>query len=451
MLFASCESFLDVNTDPNRVTDVTLNSLLPTTIEAASAAHYRSAYTTNQITQHLGSYFGYPQILSLSSTWSGIYLKGLNNLDQLIIKAEESNSPHYAGIGKVLSAINVGLLTDNWEAAPYSEAILGSDNFTPKFDSQEQLYASINSLLDAAITDLQKSESIFAPGSDDLAYNGDISKWIKLAYTLKARYAIHLTNKNGTQAASDALSAISNGFTSNGDDFQLMYNSVNKNPWHTSVALANNTGNLTITQGSYFVDLLKGITDEGDPRMAALVDAGDIPNAEVVGITSYDDNAAPNNSDLSETTWHSTESAPIVMVSYAEAKFIEAEAAFISNDKTRAYDAYLEGIAANVSKLEVEAGDFLTHPNVAVGADNLTLSDIMEQKYIALYLNPEAWVDMRRYNYSTDAYTGFVEADPFELGGSFQRVRYPDDEFNRNGDETQANNKDLLVQMWRDQ
>ena len=43
-------------------------------------------------------------------------------------------------------------------------------------------------------------------------------------------------------------------------------------------------------------------------------------------------------------------------------------------------------------------------------SDELKLSDIMLQKYIALWVigSLETWVDMRRYNYSSDVYIGFA-------------------------------------------
>lgn len=449
--FSACDDYLDINVDPNRVTDVTLNALLPTAIESTSDAHYTAANTTCRITQQIGSYFGYPDILEMNSLWSGIYLGSLSNLDKIVSKATAQNAPHYSGIGKVLQALNLGLLTDNWEAVPYSEAILGSDNFKPVYDSQETNYNTINSLLDSAISDLSASSSVFKPSSDDLAYKGNISRWLKLAYTLKARYAIHLSNKNAAQAASNALSALANGFTGNADDFQLNYNSVNKNPFHTRVALANKTGNLTITQGSYLVDIMKNAAAEGDPRLGAMTDADGLPFSEIRGINSFDPNAPSSNTDFSETTWHSTESAPILMVTYAEAKFIEAEAAMISNDKNRAYDAYIAGIMASMEKLGVDGTTYLADPKVAVGADNISLSHIMKEKYVALYLNTESWVDMRRYNYNPSIYTGFV-IPMFETTiGDYQRVRYPSDEFNRNGEQATANSKNQNTPMWRDQ
>ncbi len=33
----------------------------------------------------------------------------------------------------------------------------------------------------------------------------------------------------------------------------------------------------------------------------------------------------------------------------------------------------------------------------------------MVQKYLALALNPELWVDMRRYDYSNDIYPGLSQ------------------------------------------
>ncbi len=450
--FSSCDDFLDVNTDPNRVTSVTLEALLPTTIEATSSAHYSISNTVSQITQHIGSYFGYPEFITLNSSWSTIYLKALGNLDQLTQEAEAQSSPYYAGIGKVLQALNLGLLTDSWEAVPFSEAFQGSDNFTPVYDTQESNYNSINQLLNDAINDLQATESVFVPAGDDLAYGGDIDKWLKLAYTLKARYAIHLTNKDQAKFAADALTAIANGMESNDDDFQLTYNSVNKNPWHTNVALANNTGNLTVAQGAYLVDVMKNTTADGDPRLAALTDAGGIPFSDIIGLNSFDENAPANNTDFSESTWHSTETAPILMVTYAEAKFIEAEAALLSNDADAAYTAYLEGIRASMEKLGVDGSAYLADPAVAVGADNLTLALIMKEKYIALFLNPETWVDMRRYDYDTAVYPGFEVPDPLgNIGGSIKRVRYPNDEFDRNGGEAMRNNKPAIEPMWRDQ
>ena len=451
VMFSSCnEDYLNVNDDPNRVTEVQLNVLLPTTIEATSRAHFQAAFGACKISQQIGSVFGYPEIFSLSSTWTTIYLKSLNNLQQMVIQAENEESPYYAGIGKTLEAINLGLLTDSWEAVPFSEALQGSDNFTPKYDSQQENYNAINNLLDDAIKDFNEPTSVLAPGSNDLAYGGDIDRWLKLAHTLKARYAIHLTNKNAASAASDALAHLAKGMESNDDDFQLNYNSVNKNPWHTSVALANLTGNVSVAHGSYLINIMKN-TAGGDPRLNVIADTTGTGASEYKGIDPTEQGGS-YNSNFSSNTWHSTESAPILMMTYAEAKFIAAEAEMIAGNADNAYDAYLAGIAANMSKLGVDGSAYMADPDVAVGAAGLTMALIMKEKYIATFLNPESWVDVRRYHYGTDVYPGFEIPDPLEtIGGAFQRARYPNNEFDRNGDQVQANKKPLIEVMWRDQ
>lgn len=446
---SSCDDYLDVNEDPNRVTAVSLDALLPTTIEATSSAHYSSARQACQVSQQIASYFNYPEIFTMDGTWSTIYLKALNNLDHLVKQAEADDSPHYAGVAKVLQAVNIGLLADNWEAVPYGEAFEGADNFTPAYDNQEKLYTTINSLLDDAILDLQSTSSLFSPAGDDLAFAGDLAKWIKLAYTLKARYAMHLSNKGGS-VATDVLTALEKGMLSNDDDFQLTYNATNKNPWHTNVALANATGNLSVAPASYIVAIMSATAD-GDPRLSLYADTTGTGASVYVGLNAFDENALTNTVDFSTATWHSTESAPILMTTFAEAKFLEAEAALMAGDKGRAYTAYLAGIAASMDKLGVDASAYMAHADVAVGADNITLADIMREKYIALYLHTESWVDMRRHAFSSSIYPDFEVPVVGPLTAAIQRVRYPDTEFDRNNANATANSKDASEKMWRDQ
>jgi hypothetical protein len=454
LFFLGCSEYLDINEDPNRLRDVQLSSLLPNVAERTSNNYYSASITTSQACYQIGSYFQHFQEFTLAGTWSGTYLSGLKNGEDLVNRAEAENSPYYAGVGRVLMAVNLGLITDCWEDAPFSDALGGTANVTPVFDSQEQLYGSIMELLDQAIVDLQAETSVFSPGSDDLIYGGDIDKWLRAAHAFKARYALHTLNKAST-SASDVLSAVDQAFTSNDDDFQLVYNAIRRNPYHTDIALGNNTGNFTVTHSNYFIDLLKeGFTDTLDPRLPLLADPG--LSSEFVGITDYDDAADPNTVDFSESTWHSTEQAPVVMCSYSELKFIEAEAA-MDSDPGRAYGAYLEGIRANMEKVGVAEADiaaYLADPNIAVGAGNLTMGLILRQKYVTLFLNPEAWVDMRRVDFNNSAASGYAGLF-IPTGGQFvdpaQRAEYPIEEVSRNGAEVSKVAKDFNEPMWRDQ
>jgi hypothetical protein len=66
-------------------------------------------------------------------------------------------------------------------------------NFSPAYDTQEQVYATILKLLDEAVTELGGNAGA-KPGQDDLIYQGDLGKWTRLAYSLRARYLWHGSN-----------------------------------------------------------------------------------------------------------------------------------------------------------------------------------------------------------------------------------------------------------------
>lgn len=101
----------------------------------------------------------------------------------------------------------------------------------------------------------------------------------------------------------------------------------------------------------------------------------------------------------------------------SEIQFIKAEALFRKGDKPGALAAYKKGIELNFDMLmntystNVPPGNLLTttirdnftaNPAVVPSAANLTLTHIMMQKYISLYIHGtfETWVDMRRYHYT---------------------------------------------------
>lgn len=113
--------------------------------------------------------------------------------------------------------------------------------------------------------------------------------------------------------------------------------------------------------------------------------------------------------------------AVMPVMTYSEIQFIKAEAALRKNDQATAYTAYLNGINGHYdfinksysalrgaltlyNQTPITAADrtrYLTSGNVKQSSATLTLTDIMLQKYIAMwgwgFL--ETWVDLRRYHY----------------------------------------------------
>jgi len=151
------------------------------------------------------------------------------------------------------------------------------------------------------------------------------------------------------------------------------------------------------------------------------------------------------------------------MITYSETNFIEAEAAFLRDNSgnrfavgasQQAYDAYQEGIRANMDKLGVSESDreeYLTNPNVDVGAGNLTMELIMKEKYKALFLNPETFNDLRRYFFDNTIFRDLElpeDHNPRLNGEWIQRAVYPSSEFSRNEEEVRKVEKDIDIQMW---
>ncbi len=465
LLSARCKSFLgeDTNIDPNRTSDAPLNTLLPTILFYSAEATQKAAVVANSYVQHIGSVtaagLDAQNRNTFAGTWDDIYLAIIPNANEIIRKAEASGSPHYAGIARTVLAYNLGLATSIWENIPYREADNRLTNLQPAYDSQESIYSDILRLLDEAIEALNSPSSLFKPGADDLIYRGDITQWRKAAYSLKARYLLHLARKRGPNTYAEILTALSQGISSNSEDFQLIYTERNLSRWH-QVALANNTGNFTTNFSATFINLMNG-TIQGivDPRLpihafktvaADSIYYGLKPGAATGSNTRY-------NNGTVFFGWQFALLAPLQMLTYAECKFIEAETRVLQNGGTptpEAYAAYLEGIQANMTKMGVAATQitsFLQHPNIGVGADNLNLGHIITEKYKALFVNPEAWNDLRRYDYSSDILPGLALPDNHnpDLGGKWiQRGHYPDSEAARNAESVARNTKDLNVKMW---
>ena len=131
-------------------------------------------------------------------------------------------------------------------------------------------------------------------------------------------------------------------------------------------------------------------------------------------------------------------------------KFIEAEVAFRTNDKPRAYAAFIEGIKANMNKMGVSPTDrdaYINHPTIAVGAAGLTLELIFREKWKALFLSPVSWDDARRLNYG---YKDFQKPLNMVASDYIRRMVYPSVETSRNGANVPVVT-DVTQRLWWDQ
>ncbi|MBE7178201.1 MAG: SusD/RagB family nutrient-binding outer membrane lipoprotein [Mucilaginibacter polytrichastri] len=436
---SSCKKYFDLEQNPNLVQDPPLSAQLSTVTQKTALNTQRVAGFTAYFTQYLanpgaGGATDTYDIVDYTSTWDAIYF-AMADIYDMKARAAEQGATDYTGVASILMAYHLSLVSDVWGSAPYADAF-GGNTLTPAYDSEEVLYTQIGNLLDEGIADLRKTDSrIEISGANDLIHGGDKKSWVKTAYALKAR----LLNKISKKAEYDpaaVLSAIDSAYTGSADDAQMSV-FLGLNPW-AAVAQSNEQLVLGGWLSEQLIDAMNGKTyGVVDPRLPKITDPTatgtfvGTPNG--AGNQGSGSNTTKDECYISRNSPATSDKAPLVIVSFAELKFVEAEAALRSGNRTRAYAAYQSGIGASMDKLTVAAaakGTYLINPAVAVGASALTLDLIFKEKYIATYLNPEAWVDARRYDYK---YKDFKLPVNAVLPTFIRRADYPVGERTKNG------------------
>ena len=319
----------------------------------------------------------------ITNEWNTLY--GTTLISGHILSRDfAANYPYYNGVGQILTALNLGYATDMWGDVPYDEAFRAEEgNKTPKYNTQEEIYQRLQSILDQAIVNLKKpaSSNLSVPGDDDFIFNGNTQKWIKIAYVLKARYALRLTQVDPT-AAQKALDYITlSGISSNSDDANTFFPGTanGQNQWYAFDVSRKNY----LKTGKYFVDYL---SNSSDPRLGFMI----AKNAAGLYVgNSAEDQLSVNTSYIGSA--FASVNSPVGIVTYAEAKFIEAEAKFRLGQN--AQPALADGVAASVLKV---TGTPATPAFLTAATTTVTLANIIQQKYIALYLTMEPYNDYRR-------------------------------------------------------
>ncbi len=437
-LAMSCDSYLDVNENPNNPEDAPISGLMINGTYESAYNVYRVGDITSNYVQYLaspnpGSSSDTMEPVSNDITWFRLY-NVMTDLSVLIEKAEEEGAGHYQGAGQVLMALNLGTGVDIFGDIPFSESF-NFETVTPKYDPDVQLYSTVLTLLNEGIANLQ-GETTAELGDDDFIYKGAIDQWIAFANMLKARYMIHLKDVQGYNAV-EVLTAVENGFQSNDNNAKVNFFEQSVNPWF-DVARDNADLLLGGWISEQFIQALDGTSyDAVDPRLKLMV--GTTDNEEFVGTENGAGRGnAPEQgarSTLIEDQYYTSETSPILIATYSEQKFIEAEAAF-SVDKPRSYQAYLDGIIAHMEMLEVpqaEIDAYLASPQVSMGEGAFTIDAIFKEKWVVLFLHPEAWNDARRFDYQYKDMALPANLNTGLNGQYIRRLPYPDSETSRNG------------------
>ncbi len=469
LLLGSCDDFLDINTDPNQPTNMTIDKLLPTAqlttayaFAPGSKGYYGGIGQTLSVYMHqvtvresADKYGSTGSDWYITTSWRVSYTEALSTLDDIILQGVADGNLQYAGIAKILKAYIYSELVDVYGDVPYNEANL---EMFPHFDAGSDIYISLFGLIDDAISNLtdQNATNNLVPGTDDIIYGGDISKWLRAARTLKLKMLNQVRLVQDVKAdvqnllSQDLISSFSEslmykfGKSISPDDrhpaYVDTYEATQKtnymSPWlyeilegynpifggakdpriayyfYNQTALDEDTENDTEYRDGGFISIYFGSDgpDKGASQDKYVTVYGIYP---VGGL--YDDGSATKVSGTS-----STGTAPFRMMTYADRLFIEAEliqanviagnVAAKLNDAMKAAFAQVDGVVKLVANTQtvpeiVSLEATATYMQrvmdaFSAGDDNKKMEIIMTQKWLSSFGNSvDQYTDYRRTGY----------------------------------------------------
>lgn len=366
------------------------------------------------------------------------------------ISGTESLPYYWANLLRIFGSLRV---SDCYGPIPFSKIGDGSD-FAVAYDDMPTLYNAMFMELDKSIEGLKENvdqdvQSLF--GQADYIYQGDLTKWIKLANTLKLRMAMRLVNVEPTLAQQKAEEAVNNPYGVISDPSDAA--------WSTFIPGGNALHKTSIlwNEGRISADLTSYMNGYSDPRLTeyAQADANGSFTGLRSGVFHYE------AEEFALYSWPKVESqTKLLSISASESWFSRAEGALRGwNMGGTAKELYEEGVRTSMKERGVVAGDYLEstatpadytslgNPAYSIAAASTispkwddaagmetNLERIIVQKWIGNYPNGwETWADFRRTGYphffpvvdnlSTDGVTS-------ERG--MRRLPFPQSEFNTN-------------------
>jgi hypothetical protein len=375
-----------------------------------------------------------------AGSYSGLYSGALNDFQYVSRVAEETGDWNYYLIAEVMKAYTFQLLVDFFDKIPYSEALQGSANSNPKFDNGEDVYADLIVKIDNALSKDRAAATARPVGTVDLIFEGDMEQWVRFANTLKLKMFIRQSTARPVvaEAGIEALYASGAEFLEEDAEVTAFVDVEDfRNPFFATQIATTNRGYVDIAASG---TLLGYLDDSGDPRIDAIYDTpvnGGPHAATVQG--DYTNPAYPTHKSLSQPKIGPTH--PVVLISAAESKFLQAEAVVRFSVAGDAQELYEEGIEASFEKLASVDEDFDGEGAAdlygAGGAYEFdpdpadAIEQIITQKWIAManFQGAEAHLEHKRTDFPS-----FFTFPPRNVTGNIfpKRLPYPSDEVNNN-------------------
>ena len=234
----SCNDWLDVNVDPDSPSaesttyDQRLAHIQFYTNSGLQFGAWRTTMAMGDWTRNNGggnywhvSYW-YPVIGQVTTPYQWWFVGAYANVPDMIAKAEAAENWQFAGAGYLIKAYGFMAMTDLYGEMPYTQA--AAEPATPEYDTGKTIYLGCLETIDKAIECLEKGQSqdpsLPTLATGDFWNKGDLNKWIKLAYMLKARWINKLNKKgagsykDGKYDADEILRCLDKAMQSNADN-----------------------------------------------------------------------------------------------------------------------------------------------------------------------------------------------------------------------------------------
>jgi hypothetical protein len=277
-LFYSCDSIeLEQLASPNELSsdqadpDLLLNSIqlayrvTQRTFQANSAELGRIDYMFGR--NYLDNYGDG----TLNAVWSRFYsndgVRGItintNAIEALDIANPDKDLSYHLGIAKTLQAHTLMQLVDFLGDIPWSEAGKPNEFPLPKADSSADVYTAAIAILAEAKVHFTNTSGIGT--GNDLFYDGDADKWIKLVNTIQMRADLTVGNYAAVAAATNVIE-------STDDDFQFNYgtNVLSPDTRHPDYAADYTSSGADIYQSNWLINTMVGpygdFSANTDPR-----------------------------------------------------------------------------------------------------------------------------------------------------------------------------------------
>lgn len=467
-----CEDFLDVNNDPNNPPTSTPALTLP-------AGFGELAYVLGNQFQFLGNFFAQHwtqagaanqycdlELYQLTSSdydarvWGEFYAGALNDFRYVADQANEAGNVNTAAVAEIMEAYTLQVITDAWGDVPFSTSLEGLENLNPEYQSQQEIYDGLITMINASIAKIDAGEA--GPGNEDIVYNGDMGLWRRFANTLKLRIYLRqaYVRPDVAQAGIQQLYAEGAQFLGMGEtaDIEFADQTQNRNPFYQTQVVFR--GGVDVVASNTSLNYLQETNDPRIDKFYTVAQTG-ADAGNFVGVDQGVECTPERSGDQANTVSKpgpavASPTTAVPLITAAESFFLQAEAAARgwTGGMGNASELYAQGIMASFDYLGEDVAEVpallaqegVTYPAGAPVEEQV--DQIITQKWLSFngVQGFEAWTEYRRTGYPS-----FIEPSAAStLGASLipKRILYPNTESIRN--ENYPGLQEIDVPVWWD-